>query len=218
MTVKGLARQAIKAWLATVMPRRRYVVSGPRASQAVCLTFDDGPHPEHTPRLLDELGNQSIKATFFVIGEQAARHPDLIRRTAAEGHSIGTHTYYHRDPKETSAAQLRSETERSCSVISEILGTPPPTLFRPPYGKLTPSKLFTLWQMAQTVVLWNVDPKDFERAHTADVRTFFADWVPQSGDVVLMHDNLPHAAEVLPNLAISARDHSLSFWTVDAWI
>ncbi len=211
-------RQALKTGLETITPRRLFMVRGPRRQNSICLTYDDGPHDVHTPRLLDTLGNLSIKATFFVIGEQAERHPAIIRRMAAEGHTVGTHTYFHRDPAQTSARQLLSETERTCALISDLLGTPPPTLFRPPHGKLTPAKFLALWRMSQTVVLWNVDPKDFARQNTAEVRTWFSERVPRSGDLVLMHDNLPHAAEVLPDLAASAHERGLTFSTINDWV
>src|SRR5204863_8624195 len=89
------SRQFIRAGFIATLPRRLLLARGPSGSASVCLTFDDGPHPHHTPRLLDLLKDQRVTATFFVIGRWAARYPELVRRIAAEGHLVGNHTFSH---------------------------------------------------------------------------------------------------------------------------
>src|SRR5262249_10657688 len=110
-------RQAAKKALAAFLPRRRLLVHGPAQSSAVCLTFDDGPDPTYTPAVLDVLKSHAVSATFFVIGQKAERHPDLIRRMAAEGHVIGNHTYSHSDPEKTSAHDLIAEVGRTSDIL-----------------------------------------------------------------------------------------------------
>ena len=92
---KSRIRQAVRNGLAAILPRSVYLTQGPKVSHSLCLTFDDGPDPEITPRLLDLLGNFQIPATFFPIGRCAEKYPSIIRRMATEGHSIGSHTYSH---------------------------------------------------------------------------------------------------------------------------
>jgi glycosyltransferase involved in cell wall biosynthesis/peptidoglycan/xylan/chitin deacetylase (PgdA/CDA1 family) len=206
-----------KAALATLLPRRLFLTQGPAHSGAVCLTFDDGPHPQHTPRLLDVLHQQRIQATFFVVGRQAERHPDLVRRMAAEGHVVGHHSYTHTLPRDTSARHLGDEVRRTCDLLARLLGRRS-CLFRPPHGRLSPAKLWRLWQANQTVVLWNRDPRDYACPSPALLSRWFERQPLQSGDLVLLHDNRAHAAAILPELSESVRRRGMSFATIPEWI
>jgi glycosyltransferase involved in cell wall biosynthesis/peptidoglycan/xylan/chitin deacetylase (PgdA/CDA1 family) len=210
-------RQLVRRLLAATLPRRLLLVRGPVSSQSLCLTFDDGPHPEHTPRLLDVLREQGVRATFFVIGKQAEAHPDLVRRMAAEGHLVGHHSFSHSEPGRTPAAQLIAEVHQTRDLLAGLVGAPP-RLFRPPHGKLTARKLWGLWRAGQAVVLWNADPKDFACAGPDDLRCWFQGHPPRGGDVVLMHDNWPYAYQVLPELVAECRRRGLGFATIDEWV
>ena len=124
-------RQIARKALVAVLPRRRFLASGPTSDGAVCLTFDDGPHPEHTPRLLDVLAAQGIHATFFVVGARAAAHPEIVRRVVAEGHAIGHHSYHHREPRETTADELLAEVEDSVRNLTIACRTQTTTVATP---------------------------------------------------------------------------------------
>jgi peptidoglycan/xylan/chitin deacetylase (PgdA/CDA1 family) len=210
-------RQLTRKVMAAVLPRRLFLVSGPPSSGCVCLTFDDGPDPRHTPRLLDALGEHGVRATFFVIGRQAERHPELVRRIAADGHAIGHHSFHHTAPHLTPARLLVAEAGRTAQLLDDILGRRP-TLFRPPLGKLTPLKLCGLWAAGQTVVLWNVDPKDFACGSGDELSRRLESRRICAGDVILMHDNHPHAAAALPTLVARVRRQGVAFTTVDEWV
>lgn len=177
--------------------RRRMFERGARAD-AVYLTFDDGPHPDHTPRLLDALAKREVKGTFFVVGEACERHPKIAQRIADEGHVLANHTYYHRLPRDVTAADLRDEVERTRIVIRDITGIDS-KLFRPPYGELTLGKILTLWRHGYTIALWNLDPRDY-RYQADEVATWLRLNPPQGGDIVLLHDNHSVAHEVVPKL------------------
>lgn len=209
-------RQLVRRALAAALPRRRFLVRVPADSGAVCLTFDDGPHPEHTPRLLDVLKRHGIPATFFVIGERVERCPDLVRRMAAEGHEVGHHTYSHPEPHLTSARQLLDEVSRTRDLLARLLGKAP-TLFRPPRGKVTAAKLWRLWRAGQSVVLWNVEVRDHAFKAAEEIRAWFRDRPLRGGDVVLMHDDWPRAADVVPDLVQSIRGRGLRFAKVSEW-
>src|SRR5262245_42795080 len=86
-------RQALRRLLAAALPRHLFLVRGRTSSRCVYLTFDDGPHPEYTPGLLDRLAKADVRATFFVVGRMAERHPDVVRRMAAEGHLVANHSF-----------------------------------------------------------------------------------------------------------------------------
>jgi peptidoglycan-N-acetylglucosamine deacetylase len=216
-TIPWRPRQLLRAGLAATLPRRWFLVRGPAHSNAVCLTFDDGPHPEHTPRLLDTLKGHRVPATFFVIGQQAQRHPDLVCRMAAEGHAVGHHSFTHGEPDQTSARQLVEEVRATGQLLASLLGRAS-TLFRPPKGKMTVGKLWRLWRARQTIVLWDADPKDYSRRFSGEVWEWFRGHPLRGGNVVLLHDNHPHAAAVLPDLVKAARQSGLRFTTIQEWL
>ena len=209
-------RQWLRAGLASVLPRRMFLVRGPAGCRSVCLTFDDGPHPEYTPRLLDVLKECGVPATFFVIGQQAERHPEIVRRMADEGHAVGHHSYFHEEPHRVSARQLSEEVRRTRELLRGLLGTAP-DLFRPPYGNLTAAKLWRLWGAGQSVVLWSTDPMDYARRSADEVGEWFERNPLSGGDLVLLHDAYPYAAAALPGLVDSARARGLTFETVPRW-
>lgn len=203
-------RQLLLKGMAATLPKHLLLVQGPTRENSVCLTFDDGPHPQHTPRLLDVLGELGIGATFFVIGRHAQRHPDLVRRVVAEGHTLGHHSYEHCDPRVTTTRQLVKEVRRTRAILADITGVTP-SLFRPPYGKVTASKLWALWRARQTIVLWNTDLKDFSCANWGEIMKRLRKRPLKAGDVVLLHDSRQHAASVLPYLSKRAQRRGLTF-------
>lgn len=210
-------RRLVRRCLAATLPRRWFLVSGPVTDHAVCLTFDDGPHPEHTPRLLDVLRAHQVRATFFVIGERAERYQQLVRRIEAEGHVVGHHTYSHSDPRLTSAAKVLAEVRQTRAALAGWLSRPA-DLFRPPHGKLTAAKLWLLWRERLSVVLWNSDPRDYAARSPEEILDWFHDHPPEPGDVILMHDDRPHASLVVPGLVALCRERGLQFATPFRWI
>jgi peptidoglycan/xylan/chitin deacetylase (PgdA/CDA1 family) len=153
-----------------------------------------------------------VHATFFLIGKNAEQHPEVVKRIAAEGHVIGHHTFHHSDPGKVSAAELIDEIDRTDDLLSEIVGKRS-SLFRPPWGKVTARKLFRLWRRGQRVVLWSADPKDCDCEGSDKVRDWFRRHPVTAGDIVLMHDDHPYAADVLPDVIRSARARGLRFGT-----
>jgi peptidoglycan/xylan/chitin deacetylase (PgdA/CDA1 family)/glycosyltransferase involved in cell wall biosynthesis len=215
MSVNG--RQLIRRWMATLLPRNWLLVQGPKDSRSVCLTFDDGPDPVHTPRILDVLKKEGVTATFFVIGRQAACHPELVRRIGAEGHLVGNHSYTHSPPHTVSSRQMIREVRQTDHLLAEILGNSP-KLVRPPHGKLSGPMILGLWALKKAVVLWNADPKDFKCRSPEEIDSWFERRPLQSGDVVLFHDNRPFVIDALPRLIASARRQGLGFSTVSEWM
>ena len=192
-------RQALRSALIGAVPRTRLIASLPRREGAVAVTFDDGPDPEWTPRILDVLAAHGARATFFVVGERAARHPGIVQRIAAEGHAVGHHSWTHSEPATTSARDLLRETRQSREYLEQLLGRAAP-LFRPPHGKLTTAKLFGLWGQGNVVVLWNHDPKDYQMADPAELTRWFTTRPLHAGDVLLLHDTHSHTAAALPSM------------------
>ncbi len=152
----------------------------------ICLTFDDGPDVEWTPRILDLLAAAGALATFFVVGRLAGAAPALLRRAADEGHAIGNHSWSHRHPWTSSPAIARREVRDGAAAISDILGRPP-KLYRPPHGRLRRCTVEEAEGSGQAVVLWNLSavdwgPLGYSRAIAARLDK------ARTGDIVLMHD------------------------------
>jgi peptidoglycan/xylan/chitin deacetylase (PgdA/CDA1 family) len=157
----------------------------------LALTFDDGPNPEQTPRLLDLLARHDARATFFLIGEWATREPALIRAIVAAGHAIGNHTFTHPTMPAHGAARIREELRR-CREAVEASGERFSTidgaaLMRPPYGRRRPGTLRTLREEGYVPVTWSITGYDW-RARTTAKRITRRCLRAQEGDIILLHD------------------------------
>lgn len=210
-------RQSMRRVLLAAAPRAGVIASGPPARPEVCLTFDDGPDPTGTPRVLDALAAADARATFFLQGSNADAHRALVRRIHDEGHEIGHHSWSHGRPSETAAGTLAAETSRTRHLLRTVVGVET-NLFRPPHGKLSPSKLVRLWAQRQTVVLWSIDPGDvFQQSAEAFVGWFEAH-PPRPGDIILLHDKAPVLREGLPHLLSLIKSRGLRLATPGEWI
>ena len=206
-------RQVIKRGLALAVPRKMLLVRANESTGGVGLTFDDGPHPEFTPRVLDVLGECGIRSTFFVVGSAAERYPHLVRRIVEEGHSVGHHTYTHSDPVSTSAGQLVSELRQTERLLRSITGRGS-KIFRPPHGKMTAAKFAAVWCCGFSVILWNQDSKDYARQSAIELSRWVSDRPLHAGDIVLMHDTNLMTPAVLKPLIESVRGRGLRFATI----
>ena len=210
-------RQLLKSLFANSLPRSLLLTHGRAVKNSeieIALTFDDGPHPEWTPRLLDVLAECGVRGTFFVVGERAEQHSHLIRRIADEGHELGNHTWTHSEPSQTSTARFLDEVARTRRLIQDLSGRDC-RVTRPPKGSLTICKALGLWRQQQAIALWNVDPKDFAMNDSTAMPQWVAGYRPHSGDIVLLHDNHPHAVVAVEHLATNT---SLRFVTLSNWL
>ena len=216
----NLVRQAVKTILSYCLGRERLLVRGSRSTGAqprLALTFDDGPHSEHTPRLLDRMQTLGLRGTFFVLGRQAELHPALIQRMLTEGHEIANHTYSHAEPRLTSASLFLQEIEQTDVLLANLTGQQTSTV-RPPKGELNWSKMRGIWKRHQTVALWNVDPKDFRMTRLDQMTTWCTNYQPQDGDIILLHDVHPYALAAIDALAAQGVFHQFETMTIAQWI
>lgn len=159
-------------------------------SKEVALTFDDGPHPQYTPKLLDLLYEKKIQATFFVIGECAKKYPDIIKRMAEEGHTIGIHSYYHK-PSFTFLSRLAviNDLKKSKTLLEKIAGYDI-SLFRPPYGVTNPNIAGAVKVLNLQSVGWNIRSYDtVKKSESKVVERIERSLSP--GSIILLHDRLP---------------------------
>lgn len=163
-----------------------FITSGPTDNNQIALTFDDGPTPGVTDRILDELKLRKVHATFFMIGERIAAAPDLARRVLAEGHDIGNHTYTH--PKLTALpeAQVIAEIAKTQDIIAKEINHGA-RWFRPPYGAFRADQSGLVVQAGMRVVLWNIDPSDWSQPGEDKITgTIFEK--AAAGAIVVCHD------------------------------
>lgn len=215
----SISRQILKYGLTRILPRHRWLTSGtPGLSGApVSWTFDDGPHPEWTPELLDLLAAADIRATFFLVGAAADRRPDLVRRIAAAGHLIGNHTYSHRTPREMTSLEFTDEFDRTQSLLADLTGEVP-RFFRPPKGEMTLSMMRTVWDRGATIALWSVDPRDYRMSTSDDADRWVDNYRRKSGDIVLMHDNRPWATSLMRRLIEADTSLGETSVRLDEWM
>lgn len=176
----------------------------------IAITFDDGPHPSYTEQLLDGLSERDVKATFFVTGEHAALHPEVIRRMAEEGHLIGNHTYSHIQLRSDNREVFKEELLKTNQILKEITGEE--TLYvRPPYGTWD-KKLEQ--ELSMLPVLWTIDPLDW---CSDDAGCIARNIIAKAGenDIILLHDYSKSSVEAALFVVDELKKQGYLFVTVD---
>jgi peptidoglycan/xylan/chitin deacetylase (PgdA/CDA1 family) len=153
----------------------------------VALTFDDGPHPQGTPAVLDVLRERGATATFFLAGEQVTRHPTLAAEIVAAGHRVELHCYRHRNLLRLSQREFLEDAERARAVIEEASGQAIAD-YRPPYGIFSAATLRAVRRRGWRPVLWSRWGKDWKRSATAASIARRSSAGIRAGDIVLLHD------------------------------
>jgi peptidoglycan/xylan/chitin deacetylase (PgdA/CDA1 family) len=179
-------------------------------SDAVYLTFDDGPHPETTPWLLNLLKENEIKATFFFLGEQAEKYPELAIQVMEEGHSIGHHGYEHISPKKQSLSDFKLNLDKSQSIVSS-------NLYRPPYGEIKRSQAKYVLENGR-LVMWNWMSYDWDdRLPVQQIIDRFKKDL-NKGDIAVFHENeksKQRLKEIIPEIIGIVRNKGLNFAALD---
>lgn len=195
-------------WVQRLFPRMQW--HGHSEPGGIYLTFDDGPTPGITPWVLDQLKAFEAKATFFVVGRQVEKHPELVRRIITEGHTLGNHTYTHRNGWKTGPKAYMVELERTRRLLNRITGKSP-DLFRPPYGKFNIPAKWAI-QRRYRIVMWDVLARDYDPECTADdcIRNVVEN--SREGSIIVLHDSVKCALklrEVLPPVLQHFKEQNL---------
>jgi peptidoglycan/xylan/chitin deacetylase (PgdA/CDA1 family) len=169
------------------------------ADDALFLTFDDGPEPEVTIAILDLLAGYDIKATFFVLGEKARWHAQLIHRIFTAGHTLGNHSFNHPRMLGKPFLFLRQQVEATNDILADITGQKP-LLFRPPYGYFGPGLLNILKKTGQKMVLWSLSTRDYRSGRTAKQIASCLLQKSRAGKIILCHDSLTNGANTITAL------------------
>jgi len=183
----------------------------------IAMTFDDGPSPETTPRLLDILKQRNIKATFFMIGQNAERNPAIVKRILAEGHEIGNHSWTHPQLSKLSDDRVTEEINKTQNAIKDASGYTP-VLMRPPYGAITArQKDWIEKQFGLNVIIWSVDPFDWKRPGASVIEERILAGA-RPGAIVLSHDIHKQTVDAMPATLDALAAKGFKFVTVSQLI
>ncbi len=181
--------------------------------QYVAMTFDDGPHAQNTPRLLDILKQRGIKATFFVVGQNAAENPEILKRIVAEGHELANHSYTHPILASLGESGLRDQLEKTHQAVLKATGVTM-KIMRPPYGALSePQRRWTNTNFGYRIILWDVDPLDWKFRDASRVENEILGHV-KAGSIVLSHDIHKTTVDAMPSTLDALTAKGFKFVTV----
>jgi peptidoglycan/xylan/chitin deacetylase (PgdA/CDA1 family) len=202
-SLRGVAKKSL---LAFCRVQRRL-----NADRGLLLTFDDGPHPEVTPAVLDLLAEYDAKAVFFVVGNRIPRAPHVLQRILAEGHVIGNHTFFHPLDHIPGFAEYYRDI-KECQTLLESLTGRRPQLFRPPLGSITFASLVAPRLAGLRTLLWSIDVDDWTLRRDSDAAAAgnrLAE-LAGSGDIVLLHDDNPSVVSLLKTALPKLKARALS--------
>ena len=157
------------------------------SGEGFALTFDDGPHAQGTPAVLDVLAAEGARATFFLVGEQVQRNPALAREIVQAGHAVGLHCHRHRNLLRLTPWQVRDDLARALALIEDHAGVSP-SLYRPPYGVLNAAALWIASRRGWRTLLWSDWGRDWERRATPESIARRLTGRARAGAVLLLHD------------------------------
>lgn len=193
----------------SIMP----VASGQQSAPVVALTFDDGPHPWKTPELLNILDDLDIKASFFIVGIQAVRFPDILSDIVRRGHCVANHSWSHRNMPLLDPDQTFDEIAFCSQAVETITGVRP-RFFRPPGGNWDEEVLSAACGLGLTTVMWSVNAYDTTSKNPQEVASSVIRNAGP-GSVILMHGGMDNTIAALPLIAAGLREKKLLFATLD---
>ncbi|MBQ8403642.1 MAG: polysaccharide deacetylase family protein [Clostridia bacterium] len=208
---------AVQSVFAAAPPQKDGVIFSGSIScgKKIALTFDDGPHPYKTLKILDLLDKYGVKATFFIIGSNAEYHPEIVAEEAARGHELANHSYSHAKLSVMTEEEIRGEIELSDKIIEKASGITP-KLFRPPEGAYSENVVKVASELGKSTIIWTVDTLDWAKTPrdtiVENVKTSVT-----SGSIILFHDFTnkdTHTFEALEILIPYLQEQGYEFVTV----
>lgn len=205
-----------------VLVRKGTLYYVPVSEKVVALTFDDGPSPEWTPKILEALKSAKVKATFFMLGNHVEKYPEIAKLVAEEGHEIGNHTYDHHVLLYYKTEELRKEIKETERVIKQVTGTDT-KYFRPPKAWLNPQEKQEIKDMGYKIILWTINSKDWVTFDDKYIVRYIVKHI-SPGDIILFHDsggvfgteggNRQETVKAIPRLAEKLRERGYRFATI----
>jgi len=203
----------LKRTLLKLALRRHVLIDVPR-SPYIFLTFDDGPNPHSTPRVLEVLARHSVKATFFMIGREMRAHPEVAADVVRHGHLLGNHTLTHPRMDRIADVARALEIDATDELLGQLDGKAR-HLFRPPYGHMSPSLLsFCVRHGGDALAYWSRDSMDYTWSAAQVIQGFLSS-PPRPGDILLFHEEGDVAVEALERLIPEWKTQGFQFATLD---
>ncbi len=200
------------SWEPPVQTLPRPEINLPPKHPWIALTFDDGPHPVMTEKLLKVLQDEQVPATFFVVGKMVDRYPQVVQEMAQQGHEVANHTYSHPKLSRLGHEAVLNELAQTRTLIRRLTGHDS-QLYRPPGGDYTRDILRTTSQAGYRMVLWSVLTKDVHGATCRAIKHRILQGAVD-GSIVLMHSGMPNTVDVLPEVIAELRTRGFHFVTV----
>lgn len=172
----------------------------PNTENTIYLTFDDGPTPEITERVLEILDKHHIKATFFCIGDNVRKHPEIVQKIISKQHSVGNHTYSHLKGWNTPTKTFISNTVACEIKLNSLFKIRNSKLFRPPYGKITPWQSYKLRKLGYKIIMWDVLSRDYDASISAEKCYENVIKNVSSGSIIVFHDSHKAKKNILNSL------------------
>lgn len=186
-------------------------------SNAIALTFDDGPHPENTERLLAILKREGVKATFFFTGELVQNLQVLVLKVADDGHELGNHAFYHKSIKVAGFSNYMQGIKKTDEMLP-YKKNGHYRLFRPPYGELNLKLLLYALKKRIKIVLWSFDSLDSFKRTPEELRAHINPSFIKNGDILLFHEDYNHTVKALPGIIAELKSKGYKFSTVSEMI
>lgn len=208
--------------VATPAPRQLEVIRestfqkfyrGNPAHKEVALTFDDGPHPDSTPRLLEMLRQLHVKATFFVVGTRIETHPELLKAEAADGHCLGNHTFHHDRLTKVPNAAVPAEISDCTELIRKVTGQTT-RLFRPPGGTFDRAVTDIAQSLGYQTILWTINTGDYETTDSHLIAQRALRGI-ENGSIILFHDRGQATVNALPEIVSTLKNQGYLFVTIE---
>jgi peptidoglycan/xylan/chitin deacetylase (PgdA/CDA1 family) len=199
-------------FLKKLCPTAVWDKSALKGNKTIYLTFDDGPIPEITDFVLSELSKNDLKATFFMVGENILKHPDVLKSVVDQGHSVGNHTFNHLKGWGTNNLSYYENIEK-CEATIIGYGVESRKLFRPPYGRISP-KQFNAVKEKYQIIMWDVLTGDYNAGLSSTDILHYSLNATAHGSIVVFHDSLKsksHLYKVLPDYISILIDQGYQF-------
>ena len=194
--------RTVKRLITSSLPKRWLIWRGRPDRRQFALTFDDGPDPVFTPRILEILRAHKVCATFFLVGNRAEEHPDIVQRIADEGHEIGNHSYTHPRFKRLTYSAAVQEVSETARILEGLHHRG--RLFRPPFG-LSSQSLVAAWRTQLQIAMFSVDLKDYRASHPSEISARLDERGIINGDIILYHGTNENSLLALPKVIERAR-------------
>lgn len=186
-----------------------------RNTSLSAITFDDGPCPGNTEKILSILDNHNVKATFFISGEEAEKYSDLVKMIFSEGHQLANHGYFHKTIKELGADDYIRGVNKTHDILESAACSKLGKVFRPPYGEMKLQVYYKLIRLGYQYVLWSYDTRDSYLDSADKIVNHLSDNPPRTGEIFLMHDDYERLSDALPEFISILKERGNKFGRVD---